>query len=94
MRLSHPHTIHVSDDLFRAYVYVALYGYSFIEAGKNVMQLFRSRGWTSIITDLLVDGVLGMVSLAVGAITGAITALVVLASGLSLGGAEGPSAFV
>lgn len=77
-----------------AYVYVAIYGYSFIEAGKNVMQLFRSRGWTSIITDFLVDSVLAMVSLAVGAITGVVAALVISASGLSLGGAEGPSAFV
>lgn len=77
-----------------AYVYVALYGYPFLEAGKQVIQLFRSRGWTTIITDMLVDGVLGMVSLAVGVITGAVSALVVSASGLSLGGAEGPSAFM
>lgn len=65
-----------------------------MEAGKNVITLFRERGWTTIITDMLIDGVLGMVSLAVGAITGAITALVVSASGLSLGGAEAPSAFL
>ena len=77
-----------------AYVYVALYGYSFIEAGKNVMTLFRERGWTSIITDMLVDGVLAMVSLAVGAITGVVAAIVASSSGLSLGGAEGPSAFM
>lgn len=77
-----------------AYVYVAVYGYSFIEAGKGVIGLFKERGWTAIISDLLVDGVLGMVSLGVGAITGIIAALVVLASGLSLGGAEGPSAFL
>jgi len=58
------------------------------------MTLFRERGWTSIITDILVDGVLGMVSVAVGAITGVVAMLLVSASGLSLGGAEGPSAFV
>lgn len=58
------------------------------------MTLFRMRGWTSIVSDLLVDGVLTMVSLAVGAITGLVAVLVVSASSLSLGGAEGPSAFL
>jgi len=53
-----------------AYVYVGLYGYPYVEAGKNVLQLFRSKGWSAIITDDLVDNVLFMVSLGVGLITG------------------------
>jgi hypothetical protein len=49
-----------------AYVYVGLYGFSYIEAGRNVIQLFQQRGWTSIITDDLTDNVLFMMSVAVG----------------------------
>ena len=53
-----------------AFVFVGLYGYPFVEAGKNVMTLFQSRGWTTIITDNLAQGVLGLVSVAIGLITG------------------------
>jgi len=53
-----------------AYVYVGLYGYSYLEAGKNVMQLFQNKGWTTIITDDLVENVLFMVSVGIGLITG------------------------
>ena len=77
-----------------AFVFVALYGYSFMEAGVNVMTLFRQRGWTTIITDMLVDGVLVMVSLAIGALTGLVAFLVAQASNLDLAGAEAPSAFL
>lgn len=59
-----------------AFVYVGLYGYSFVEAGKNVMSLFRSRGWTSIVADMLVDTVLLMVSLGVGVLTGVVGVIV------------------
>jgi hypothetical protein len=59
-----------------AFVYVGLYGYSFVEAGKNVMSLFRARGWTSIIADMLVDTVLLMVSLGVGVLTGVVGVVV------------------
>lgn len=55
-----------------AYVYVGLYGYGYMEAGKNVMTLFKDRGWEAIIADDLVGMALGMVSLVVGLITGAI----------------------
>jgi hypothetical protein len=59
-----------------AYVYVGLYGYGFIEASSNVINLFRTRGWTTIITDTLVDTVLFMVALAVGALTGIVGLLI------------------
>jgi len=55
-----------------AFVYVGLYGYGYIEAGKNVITLFRNRGWEAIIADDLVDTLLLMVSLLVGAITGCV----------------------
>jgi hypothetical protein len=53
-----------------AFVFVGLYGYSFMESGMNVMALFRNRGWTAIVADMLVDTVLLMVSLGVGVLTG------------------------
>jgi len=55
-----------------AYVYVGLYGFGYIEAGKNVLELFRSKGWDVIIADDLCDRVLFMVSLGVGVFTGLI----------------------
>mmetsp|Transcript_1973 Transcript_1973/g.4265 ORF Transcript_1973/g.4265 Transcript_1973/m.4265 type:complete len:507 (-) Transcript_1973:555-2075(-) len=55
-----------------AYVYVGLYGYSFLEAGKNVLTLFESRGWTTIITDDLVEKALFLMNFGVGVLTGII----------------------
>jgi Plasma-membrane choline transporter len=59
-----------------AYIYVGLYGFSFMEAGSNVMTLFRNRGWSVIIADLMVDTVLFMVAIGVGALTALFTALI------------------
>jgi uncharacterized membrane protein len=49
---------------------------NFMDAGSSVMTLFRNRGWTSIITDLMVDTVLSMVSVGVGALTAIITLVI------------------
>lgn len=57
-----------------AFVYVGLYGYSFVEAAKNVMTLFKARGWTAIITDYMVDRVLLMISFGNGLLSGALAA--------------------
>lgn len=59
-----------------AYVYVGIYGYSFMQAGSSVMTLFRSRGWTAIIADVLVDTVLFMVSIGVGVLNGVLTVFI------------------
>ena len=59
-----------------AYVYVGLYGYSYIEAGKRVMNLFRSRGWNIIIADNLANRLLGIMSLTIGILTGLCTLFV------------------
>jgi len=59
-----------------AYVYVGLYGYSYIEAGKNVITLFKNRGWEVIIADDLVANALFLVSLVVGVISGGIGVLI------------------
>jgi hypothetical protein len=53
-----------------AYVYVGLYGYTYIEASRNVMTLFANKGWSSIVTDDLVENVLSMTSVAIGLLTG------------------------
>jgi hypothetical protein len=55
-----------------AYIYVGLYGFSYLEAGRNVIQLFQQKGWTAIITDDLTDNVLFMMSAAVGLACGVI----------------------
>mmetsp|Transcript_11583 Transcript_11583/g.17007 ORF Transcript_11583/g.17007 Transcript_11583/m.17007 type:complete len:540 (+) Transcript_11583:101-1720(+) len=64
-----------------AFVYVALYGYPYIEAGKNVIQLFRHRGWTTIIADRLVFRVLFFCNLAVAAVSGSLAILCDFAAG-------------
>jgi hypothetical protein len=55
-----------------AYVYVGLYGYPYLKAGKSVMELFHNRGWDAVIADSLVSNALFMVSLVVGLIAGGI----------------------
>ena len=41
--------------IIQAFVYVGLYGYSYLEAGKNVITLFKNRGWEAIIADDLIS---------------------------------------
>eukprot|EP00567_Pseudictyota_dubia_P016413 CAMPEP_0197443478 /NCGR_PEP_ID=MMETSP1175-20131217/9210_1 /TAXON_ID=1003142 /ORGANISM="Triceratium dubium, Strain CCMP147" /LENGTH=487 /DNA_ID=CAMNT_0042974113 /DNA_START=178 /DNA_END=1638 /DNA_ORIENTATION=+ len=53
-----------------AYIYVGLYGYKYVEAGKNVMTLLRQRGWTTIITDDLVSNTLSLICVVLAALTG------------------------
>lgn len=60
----------------RAFVYVGLYGYPYMTAGKKVMDLFNYRGWNTIISFDLVSGALGMASLVVGMLTGLIGLIV------------------
>lgn len=53
-----------------AYVYVGLYGYSYLDAGRNVITLFQNKGWTTIITDDLAENVLFMMSIVNALVTG------------------------
>lgn len=55
-----------------AYVYIGLYGYDFLTAGKKVIALFVDRGWTAIINDDLVVRVLTLVSIVIGLLTGCV----------------------
>lgn len=59
-----------------AYVYVGLYGFSYLEAGRNVIQLFQSKGWTAIISDDLADNVLFMMSVAIALASGIVGLLI------------------
>lgn len=55
-----------------AFIYVGVYGFGYIEAGKNVMQLFRDRGWEAIIADDLVGGAIFMLCCVLGLIIGVV----------------------
>jgi len=61
-----------------AFIYVGLYGYSYLEAGKNVFSLFKNRGFTVIINDGLVGRMLGMVCFCIGLIDSCIAAVLAL----------------
>ncbi|KAL7569252.1 hypothetical protein ACA910_016805 [Epithemia clementina (nom. ined.)] len=54
-----------------AFTFVGLYGYSYVESGKRVMELFRARGFTAIITNNLVYYVLGFTTFMIGLTTAA-----------------------
>jgi hypothetical protein len=51
-----------------AFVYVGVYGKPYLEAGKEVFNLFKNRGWDAIIADDLVGNALMLVSVMVGLI--------------------------
>jgi Plasma-membrane choline transporter len=53
-----------------AFVYVGLYGYDYVTAGRKALELFQSRGWSSIISDNLVYRMLMLVCIVVGAVSG------------------------
>jgi hypothetical protein len=53
-----------------AYVFVGIYGYSYIDSGKKVLELFEARGISSIMTDNLVGYVLGFTTTTVAVVNG------------------------
>jgi Plasma-membrane choline transporter len=53
-------------------VYIGLYGYDYLTAGRNVMELFRARGWTTLINDDLVTRVLLLLNIVIGILTGCV----------------------
>lgn len=55
-----------------AYIYVGIYGDSYIASGKAVMQLFADRGWEAIIADDLVNNAILLTCIVSGLIIGAI----------------------
>jgi len=53
-----------------AYCYVGLYGFDYISSGKKAMELFEARGWTTIITDDLVQRSLTLITIVISALSG------------------------
>jgi hypothetical protein len=49
-----------------------VYGYSYLEAGRSVFQLFANRGWEAIVADDLVGNAILLTSIIVGGIIGAV----------------------
>lgn len=59
---------------------MGLYGYSYLEAGKNVITLFKNRGWEAIIADDLVGNTLFLISVMVGGLSGVVGIILDLAN--------------
>mmetsp|Transcript_16338 Transcript_16338/g.34181 ORF Transcript_16338/g.34181 Transcript_16338/m.34181 type:complete len:574 (+) Transcript_16338:106-1827(+) len=59
-----------------AFIYCGIYGYSYVEAGKRVMNLFKTRGWSTIISDNLINRLLGIMCLGIGVLIGLFTLFV------------------
>ena len=57
-----------------AMIYVGLYGYDYLTAGKNVVRLFKSTGWTTFIADRLVYRAVMMCHLSIGVLVGGVSA--------------------
>lgn len=72
-----------------ALVYCAVHGQSFLQGGRSVMQLFQQRGWTTIITDMMVDTVLFMVAVGVALTVGILSVIVGTAMGMQRTGTLG-----
>lgn len=53
-----------------AYVFVGIYGYSYLDSGRKVIELFRARGWTAIISTSLVGYVLAFSMFTIAIVTG------------------------
>ena len=71
----HSHPIETARDVsdhFSDCSYVGIYGYSYLESGKKVVELFRARGWTSIVADNLVGYALSFVTVVLAVVTGLI----------------------
>jgi hypothetical protein len=63
-----------------AFIYVGLYGYSYVEAGKNVLSLFRHRGWSTIISDSLVTRMLAVMCFCIGLVNALVAVILTLGS--------------
>ena len=64
-----------------AFVYVGIYGDSFIRSGKAVMTLFKDRGVTTIVNDNLIQSTLSFLALMVGCIMAGAGAIIPSISG-------------
>jgi len=74
-----------------AFVYVGIYGDSFVNSGKAVMALFKNRGWTAIINDNLIQRTLALMAFVVGAMMAGVGALIPVMTGTWLDEIENAS---
>lgn len=51
-------------------IYVGIYGYSTMKAGKEATMIFEARGWTTIVSDDLLPNVLNILSIVISGCTG------------------------
>jgi hypothetical protein len=58
-----------------AFVYVSVYGYTYIHAGKTVAALVSQWGWSTFVADRLVYRVLGPAKVSIALLSGAVTTL-------------------
>mmetsp|Transcript_481 Transcript_481/g.783 ORF Transcript_481/g.783 Transcript_481/m.783 type:complete len:546 (+) Transcript_481:129-1766(+) len=64
-----------------AFVYVGLYGYTYVTAGKTVASLFWQNGWSTFVSDRLVYRVLGLAKVGIALLSGALTMAIQTALG-------------
>lgn len=76
-----------------AFTYVGLYGFDYIDAGKEVFNLFKARGWTVIVANDLTSFVT-FFSILTTAIINGLMAIVVNPFGLSVGAVFGIGALI
>mmetsp|Transcript_23293 Transcript_23293/g.48434 ORF Transcript_23293/g.48434 Transcript_23293/m.48434 type:complete len:480 (+) Transcript_23293:1357-2796(+) len=74
-----------------AFVYVGIYGDSFVSSGRAVMALFKNRGWTALINDNLIQRVLMFMALGVGGLMAGVGALIPVITGSWLNSTDNAS---
>jgi hypothetical protein len=76
----------IVDELTQAFIFVGVYGYSYLDGGHKAMDLFRQRGWTTIINDQLTYNVLNMMVAAIAFSAAGVMRAVVTISPSMVGG--------
>lgn len=66
----------------------ALIRFRYLQSGKRVMDLFRARGWTTIITNNLVGYVLSFTTFTVAVVSGGVAMLIERCVNARYGGQE------
>eukprot|EP00934_Nitzschia_sp_Nitz4_P003490 Nitzschia sp. Nitz4//scaffold10_size219509//182653//184590//NITZ4_001458-RA/size219509-augustus-gene-0.254-mRNA-1//1//CDS//3329533010//3480//frame0 len=71
-----------------AYVYIGVYGYSYCESGKRVVELFQAKGWSSIISERLASFVMAYVTVCAGILMMGVSYLFTISVDVILGDHE------
>lgn len=53
--------------------YSGMYGYDFLEAGKQANSLFEKRGWQGVVSNSLLNHLLLIISLVIAGLTGCVS---------------------